>query len=180
MGKQQNIERKNKMKKLTDADYALLAARGKVTKPFNTVTDFEIPTWNKPKKSKKSITKKANNHPLVGKILHTSWGYSMTINNFCKIIEVSPSGKTVVCRMLTKEGFNGYAGEVKAGSETYGPKFRLKIKDGWNGSPSYTGSYPYISNSRDNEGFVKRGEGTRMGYFTEHDPEHKVFENRMD
>jgi hypothetical protein len=102
----------NKMKKqLTADDLALLASRG--IKSLTTSTDFDLPaSWSK------KTTKKAKvntDNPLVGKMLHTSWGYNMTINNFAKIIEVSPSGKTVVCRMLTKEGFNGFAGEVKAG-----------------------------------------------------------------
>jgi len=123
-----------------------------------------------------------NNNPLVGKVLHTSWGYNMTINNFAKIIDVSPSGKTVVCRMLTKEGFNGYQGPVKSGTKVYGPKFRLKYKpEGWNGKPTFHGSYPYIVRNEDDEGWLKVSEAsTRMGYFSEHNPEKEVYENRMD
>ena len=177
-------QRKDKtMKKLTQADIDLLKARGKVVNGFHTSTEFDIPSWDKPKKANKRTTKKANNHPLVGKILHTSWGYNMTINNFCKIIEVSPTEKTVVCRMVTKEGFNGFAGEVKAGNETYGPKFRLKHKaDGWNGKPSFHGSYPYIVHENvDCHGFVNRQNGsTRMGYFSIHNPDSVVYENHMD
>lgn len=172
------------MKKLTEKDYEMLRKLG--IKSFTTLRDDEvvIPSAAPKKKVKKVAKKKANaNHPLVGKVLHTSWGYNMTINNFCKIIEVSPTGKTVVCRMLTKEGFNGFAGEVHAGNQTYGPKFRLKVKDGWReGTLSFNGSYPYIV--RDNvdcHGFVnKENASTRMGYFSEHNPNTKVYENHMD
>lgn len=165
------------MKKLTDADYALLASRGKVVNGFNTSTEFTVPSWDKPKKVKK-VAK--TNHPLVGKMVHTSWGYDMTINNFAKIIEVSPSGKTVVCRMLTKEGFNGFVGEVKAGEKMIGPKFRLKLKDGWNGEPAFNGSYPFIIKQPDDYGFVNQNNGsTRMGYFGLYNGG-KVYENHMD
>lgn len=170
------------MKKLSDADKALLAARG--INSLTTLRDDEIAPFVKPekKKAKRKAVKKSN-HPLVGKILHTSWGYNMTINNFCKIIEVSPTEKTVVCRMVTKEGFNGFAGEVKAGKETYGPKFRLKHKaEGWNGQPTFHGSYPYIVHENvDCHGFVNKQNGsTRMGYFGIHNPDSKVYENHMD
>ena len=168
-----NKQGENKMKKLTADDLALLASRGKVTNGFHTSTDFDIPSYDKPKKAKKA---KANaDHPLVGRMLHTSWGYNMTINNFAKIIEVSPSGKTVVCRMLTKEGFNGFAGEVKAGQKMIGPKFRLKVKDQY-----FNGSYPYIIKQPDNYGFVTKESGsTRMGYFGLYNGG-KVYENHMD
>lgn len=168
------------MKKLTEKDYELLAKLG--IKKFTTLRDEEVvvPTFNK---KVKKVAKKKATHPLVGKILHTSWGYNMTINNFCKIVEVSPTEKTVVCRMVTKEGFNGFAGEVHAGKETYGPKFRLKHKpEGWNGQPSFHGSYPFIVHENvDCRGFVnKQNASTRMGYFSIHNPDSKVYENHMD
>ena len=151
------------MKKLTDADYAILKARGKV-KSLTTVRDNI---------EKQNHNNHHHNHPFVGQMIHTSWGYNMTINNFAKIIEVSPTGKTIVCQRLTKEGFNGFAGMVKAGNDTFGPKFRLKIKDGWNGSPSFVGSYPYHG------GETKEDSSYRKGYFTLYNGE-EVYENHMD
>ena len=98
------------MKKLSEKDYALLRSRG-VTSFITTVTTFDIPSLSpkkkviisSPKKKVKKVYKPKNpnaKHPLVGKTLHTSWGYNMTINEFCKIIEVSPTGKTCKCRMV--------------------------------------------------------------------------------
>jgi len=162
-------------KKLSDADLALLASRGKVVNGFTTSTDFEILSWDKPKtkKAKKRTTKKANpnsNHPLVGKMLHTSWGYDMTINEFCKIIEVSATGKTAKCRMLGKKGFNGFSGSVRAGKTVFGPEFRVKINP--NGE-YFNGSYPYICNETKEESSFKMG---YWGLYNGGD----VYENHMD
>jgi hypothetical protein len=169
------------MKKLTAADYALLAKRGKVVNGFNTQVDSTVKTSadrfshlegfkkvKKTKKAKKSANPNAN-HPLVGRMLHTSWGYNMTINEFCKILEVSPTGKTVKCRMLTKEGFNGFTGTVEAGEKMVGPEFRLKI----DGGDYFHGSYPYIV--RD----TKEESSFHMGYFGIYNGG-KVYENHMD
>ncbi len=175
-------------KQLSADDLALLASRG--INSLTTSRDDEVGAFVKAddtKKAKKRTAKKANinpnaNHELVGKMVHTSWGYDMTINNFAKIIEVSPTGKTVVCRMLTKEGFNGFAGEVKAGEKMIGPKFRLKAKKcSWSTDGlAFNGSYPYIIKQPDDYGFVNRENGsTRMGYFSLYSGG-KVYENHMD
>lgn len=162
------------MPKLSEKDLAILRARGKVMNGFHTSTDFEIPSSVKPKKKKK--VKKANpnaNHPLIGKILHTSWGYNMTINEYCKIVEVSPTGKTVVCRMVNTKcvdpGATAYAGRVKAGENTYGVKFRLKV----NSHGGFHGSFPYIV------GNTKEECSFKMGYFSIDDGGY-AYENHMD
>jgi len=113
-----NNKGENKMPKLTEADLALLKSRGKVTSltTIRSNGDDLSPSYNKVKKVKKA--KKANTkHPLVGRKLHTSFGYDMTINNFAQILEVSPTGKTVVCQMVSKNtnGMEwGYDGTGKA------------------------------------------------------------------
>ena len=167
------------MKKLTAADLALLAKRGKVVNGFTTKVDTEVKTAahrfdhlegfkKADNKTKKAAKKADTKHPLVGKMLRTSWGYNMTINEFCKILEVSPTGKTVVCRMLTKEGFNGFTGTVHAGKDVYGPKFRLKVK-----GDCFNGSYPYIVRE------TKERSSFHMGYFGLYDGGN-VYENHMD
>jgi len=158
------------MKKLSEKDYALLRSRG-VTSFITTVTTFDIPSLSPKKKVKKVYKPKNPNakHPLVGKILHSSWGYDMTINEFCKIIEVSPTGKTCKCRMVGKEGFNGYQGKVSAGNVCHGPEFRLKIKE----NNYFNGSYPFVV--RD----TKEKSSFRMGYFSVHSGG-TVYENHMD
>lgn len=155
-------------KQLTQADYDLLKARGKVTNGFKTSTNFEIPSWNKPK-AKKASAKKSN-HPLIGKVLHTSWGYNMTWNDFCQIIEVSPTGKTVVCRMLNTDttGFNGFTGTVKAGKTLHGEKFRLRVRESGSWGTSFVGTYSRYE-----------GRGGRKGYFSLYDGS-DCYENHMD
>ena len=155
------------MKKLSEADKALLAARG-IKNGFKTIVSTEPIKFDNIKSSSKT-NKTTKNHPLIGKILHTSWGYDMTINEFCKVLEISPTGKTVKCRMVSKEGFNGLQGPVSAGKECYGPTFRLKI----DGENHLHGSYPYIvKNTKEESSF-------HMGYFSVHNGG-TVFENHMD
>ncbi len=115
------------------------------------------------------------NHPLVGVVLHTSFGYDMTINDFCKVLEVSATGKTAKCRMLTKitngqeHGYDG-RGKADAGADFKGPEFRVKIRD----EEHFHGSYP----------FIVQGNGTKkecsykMGYWSKHTG--PVYENRVD
>jgi hypothetical protein len=53
--------------------------------------------------------------PKVGDILYSSWGYSMTIVDFYKVLKVTPSGKSVSVQRLqskTVEGHAGYEGYV--------------------------------------------------------------------
>jgi len=165
-----NIGESNMPKKqLTQADYDLLASRGVTS--LTTVTDLDVPA-STPKTKKVRKAKKANtieNHPLVGKTLHTSWGYDMTINEFCKVLSVSPTGKTVKCRMVGKEGFDGFQGPVSAGNECFGPEFRLKI----DGENNLHGSYPYIVRE------TKKDSSFHMGYFSIHHGG-TVWENHMD
>ena len=48
--------------------------------------------------------------PKVGDILYSSWGYSMTIVDFYKVVKVSPSGKSVSVQKLQDETVSGDAG----------------------------------------------------------------------
>jgi hypothetical protein len=166
------------MSRLTEKDLAILKARGKV-KSLTTIRDFEMPKAVAKKTVKKDKSSNPNaNHELIGKLLHTSWGYDMTINEFCKILEVSPTGKTVKCQMVQKntngvEWSPGSNGKAKAGSKCYGPVFRLKIGTCCN-HPSFHGSYPYICRDK------KEDCSFHMGYFsiTSADTEH--YENHCD
>lgn len=159
-------------KQLTEADLALLKKRGKVVNGFTTSNepvDFsKLGSLKKVKKKAKKAKVKVD-HPLVGRMLHTSWGYDMTINDFCKIVEVSPTGKTVVCRMLTTKGFNGHQGHIQAGDEMHGDTFRLRVKscDWGREGLTFNGSYPFCNGSK------------RKGYFSLYNGE-KVWENHMD
>ena len=175
-----NNKGENKMSKLTEADYALLRARGKVTSLTTVRSNGNdlVPSYNKVKKVKKVKAEKSNTkHPLVGRKLHTSFGYDMTINDFAQILEVSPTGKTVVCQMVSKNtngqewGYNG-SGKATPGSTLHGPKFRLKYKktDTWE---SFNGSYPFCIY---NDGHVSK----RFGYFSLCNDGDEFYENHVD
>lgn len=134
------------MSRLTEKDLAILRARG--INSLTTLKDDEVPEFTKPEKKKTRKTKKPiQKHEWVGKKLHTSFGYDMTINDFAQIIEVSPSGKTVKCRMVSKNT-NGLeygpgGGKASAGDEVYGPVFRLHVRQYGSGT-YFVGSYPFI------------------------------------
>jgi len=174
------------MKKLSDSDLALLKSRGKVVNGFTTKTEFTIYT---PKVFVKNTVKKAKKkpekNPLVGKKLHTSWGYDMTMNDFCQIVEVSKTGKTVKCRMVSGKS-NGLewsgtgAGKMSAGSVLYGPTFRLKRSGtNYNGSPSFVGSYPFCGAENLPEGTKMSECSSRFGYWSVDDGS-EYYENHVD
>ena len=178
------------MSRLTEKDLALLAARG-FKNGLSTLRDDDVADFVKPEefsmkpktKKVKKVKKTKTKHPLVGKLLHTSWGYDMTINDFCKILEVSPTGKTVKCMMVTRkvDGDPWHPcgnGKAKAGSTTYGPVFRLKVGEGWNGNPSFHGSYPYCV--RDDEVEKWKAYMGRKGYFSIVSENDEFYENRCD
>lgn len=95
----------------------------------------------------------------VGKVLYTSWGYNMTLVDFCKIIGITD--KKVRCVMLgrTVTGDNGRGdGKASPGGE-YGKPFLLSKT----GSGYFKGSYPFVEGS------------TRSGFFSVHDREYQYF-----
>lgn len=70
-------------------------------------------------------TRRRPNAPLtrnyVGKILHCSWGYDMTFNEYARVIaQTAKSVKVVRLSTMTNGGENGYQGTGKAvpGPET--------------------------------------------------------------
>lgn len=78
-----------------------------------------------------------------GQYFRHSWGYDQTNIDFLVIVEVSPSGKSVLCRMAKHihVGESGIDFAIKPGEAT-GKTFRLKVADG-----HLTGSYPYCGES---------------------------------
>jgi len=93
----------------------------------------------------------------VGKLYYTLWGYDQTNYDFLVIEKISPSGKTAMCRMATRERGGGSIGvdEYKPTASSYGDSFRLKII---NSGEYLRGSYPFI-----HTGLIK--DGLRLGTF---------------
>ena len=121
----------------------------------------------------------------VGMKLNTSWGYSMTMNDYCKVLEVSKTGKTVKCRMVGTVMNNAVysgdgSGRAKAGEGVYGPVFRLKVSK--TASPEYPrfhGSYPFCGAEKLPENTKMSDCSSRMGYFSV-DHGEESYENHMD
>lgn len=124
------------------------------------------------------LPRRANSFPavstvgmdLVGKILHTSWGYDMTINNFAKVVGMTPKG--VKCVMIGARVVDDYGkGDGKAFADpsiVTSPVFVLKVSKDTMGNPMIKGSYPFCDNSK------------RKGYFTITDSAKGHYHNTWD
>lgn len=79
--------------------------------------------------------------PKVGDYHRHSWGYDQTNIDMCVIVEVSPTGKTALCRMVRTIhlGETG-AEEIVTPGEAYGDPFRLQIR-----GDCLKGSYPLFA-----------------------------------
>lgn len=114
-----------------------------------------------------------------GDILHNSWGYDMTINDFCRVEE--NTGKTIKCQKLAKKRVGDSTDAMVYSvmpneSRPVCKPFRLRIakskpnindpegEDGW-----ITGSYPYATNGptpncqNKHKGFWDKWNGLPMG-----------------
>ena len=77
----------------------------------------------------------------VGDIFYDSWGYDQTNIDFVKVIRVSSSGKTVICRMMSKDRIN--ESTVRPDKE-WGVEFRLHVRQRQNQEPYLRGKYPFV------------------------------------
>lgn len=134
-----------------------------------TKTNDPKPKTTKPRAKK---TKGKKKHKWIGQLLHTSWGNETTINDFCQIIEVSPSAKVVKCQMVVKTT-NGLElgpsgnGLAKASNICYGPIFRL-----WVSKKGFSGTYPSTVGSTEKE------TSYRKGIFNFSSPTTEYYENK--
>ena len=103
--------------------------------------------------------------PKKGDILHTSWGYSMTLNDFCKVVSVSKTGKTITCVMIGSKTVDGHiygpgGGRVKVDPDMVlegRPEFRLHVRMNSDGTWYCRGSYPFCHGSKRMGTFWKDG-----------------------
>jgi len=97
-----------------------------------------------------------------GDYLYTNWGYNQTNREFAKIIEVSDTRKTAVCRRVnsrTLEGGNKRDKEIMPADEEHGETFRLHVRKSSTGDEPrdkyfLTGTYPTVT--RDGESVSTR------------------------
>jgi hypothetical protein len=103
--------------------------------------------------------------PQAGDIFYASWGYDQTNINYCQIIEVSKTGKTVKCRMLPQKEINYQT--VAPITEPFGIVFQLKVKQFKEDQVYYLkGSYPYCQGEDVYAEGEEQLEGKRWGYDT--------------
>ncbi len=92
-----------------------------------------------------------------GDILNTSWGYDMTINDYCKVME--NTGKTIKCQKIGKilgpESHAGNQSSVPDKSRKVCKPFRIRISRGKpnindpGGKAVYlVGSYPFATEGK--------------------------------
>jgi len=84
----------------------------------------------------------------VGAIFYASWGYEQTNIDFLKVVALTKSGKTAICRMMgekivSTEGLAPLAEYIVPDGE-YGETFRLRVKwSDYSKGPYLVGSYPF-------------------------------------
>jgi hypothetical protein len=114
-----------------------------------------------------------------GDILHASWGYDMTMNEFAVIVKKTP--KSFVCRMIGTKTVSGSAFNPGGSQVVPDPEailnhkpFRVRIyqrnKFDGNGYAWMTGSYPYCE-GKDN---------MRRECWYPHDEGRSYYENHVD
>jgi len=87
----------------------------------------------------------------VGDIFKNSWGYDMTINDYVRVLEVSPTGKTIKVVMLGKKVTNddGLGSGRSVPTEPQGEPFRLHIRQFKNSGEFYlVGQYAFCSDAK--------------------------------
>lgn len=94
---------------------------------------------------------------MKNKILETSWGYDMTINDYALVLE--ETDKTVKCVMIAAKvtDDNGMGGgrSVPDTTKIISEPFRLRKKIWNDGLIQYRGSYPYCNGSKRYDGFAE-------------------------
>jgi hypothetical protein len=89
--------------------------------------------------------KKDPSEIVPGDILKTSWGYNMTINNYCKVLE--NNGKTLKCVTISLhvENDNGLGNgrSIPVPDKEISEPFRIRIQRRENDF-YLVGSYPFI------------------------------------
>jgi hypothetical protein len=89
----------------------------------------------------------------VGQIFETSWGYDQTNYDFIIVDSISPTGKTVKCRMARATVIPDVGGmtqeALKPRREGYGLPFTMRVKYDAEGKAYLRGSYPFCHSEAD-------------------------------
>lgn len=88
----------------------------------------------------------------AGDYFSTSWGYDQTNIDFLIVVSVSPTKKSVLCRMAeqTNHGNSGGGCDHVGPGPAFGEAFRMKVSD-----DCLIGSYPFCPGSKRHDYFRK-------------------------
>lgn len=86
-----------------------------------------------------------------GDILVELWGYEQTNVDFLQVEEISPTGKSALCRMMSERevGERQFLAEYVVPGTPNGEVFRMRVR-----GDTLVGSYPFCRGSK------------RLGYFS--------------
>lgn len=91
----------------------------------------------------------------AGEVFYDAWGYDQTNYDFVKVEKVSPTGKSVLCRMMGQKVLSQeIMAEWIVPSQPFGELFRLRVR-GYNGEDRLVGSYPFCNGSKRSGYFFK-------------------------
>lgn len=79
---------------------------------------------------------------LVGKIIHTSWGYDMTINEFMVIrrqMNKTVEAEEIGTKIINHDGYGQAGHEVPDTTKRTGRMVRFLVKRNWNNEISFVG-----------------------------------------
>lgn len=86
-----------------------------------------------------------------GDYFYTSWGYDQTNIDYCVVVDISPTGKTVLCRMVNpiNVGSQGVEDILMPGT-AYGASFKMRVR----ANGHLRGSYPYCQGNKRLDSFL--------------------------
>lgn len=89
-----------------------------------------------------------------GVFIYASWGYGQTNVDMAQIVDVSDTGKTVLCRMVAAEVANRETGTngVRPTAEHTSDEFRLHVRASRD-EPAFRGSYPFADGGTRKDSF---------------------------
>ena len=137
--------------------------------------------------TKKMETKELKQEVKKGDVFETSWGYDQTNYDFIVVEEISPSGKTALC----KRAYVKYVSEeshltqdaLRPTKESYGLPFRMRIErpqsKHFKGQVWLRGSYPFLSRFEEDwsdeqkKGWLK---SKRLDSFSKVEPDRSYFQ----
>ena|SRR5438105_543743 len=98
----------------------------------------------------------------IGDIFYESWGYDQTQNDFVQVVSISPTGKSVMVRMMAARSVTP---NTVAPTIQHGQPFRMLVDRDYHGEPGIKGSYPFCWSQVEDD---PKTWSRRLGYFSKY------------